>query len=51
MQLDEKLLSQETALELLIDAGKRAGIGSFRVCKSGHYGQFQVTKWEVLDND
>ena len=46
--IDDDLISPETALEMLNDAGKRSGIGSFRVSKGGYFGQFQVTKFEEL---
>lgn len=43
--LDTDLISQETAHQILSDAGRRVGIGSFRVAKGGYFGQFQVTEW------
>jgi len=46
--IDDDILPQETALQILEDAGRRAGIGSFRVSKGGYYGQFAVTKWKEL---
>lgn len=42
------LITPETALEILNDAGMRAGIGSFRVAKGGYFGQFQVTHFEPI---
>lgn len=45
VQVDTDLLPQEVAHQILIDAGKRAGIGSFRVSNKGWFGQFQVTEW------
>lgn len=46
--LDDEIITSETALQILEDAGRRAGIGSFRVSKGGHYGQFQVVKWKKI---
>lgn len=46
--IDDGLLSTETALEILNDAGKRSGIGSFRVSKGGYFGQFSVTSFQEL---
>jgi hypothetical protein len=44
------LITPETALEILNDAGRRAGIGSFRVAKGGSFGQFVVTEFvEIKD--
>lgn len=46
--IDEDLISQETAHAILSDAGKRVGVGSFRVSKGGYFGQFQITEWKEL---
>jgi hypothetical protein len=48
IQIDDSILSQETALQILEDSGRRAGIGSFRVAKGGYYGQFQVVSWKEI---
>lgn len=48
ISIDDDLLSPEIALEMLNDAGKRSGIGSFRVSKGGYFGQFIVTKFVEL---
>lgn len=42
IEINSDLLTPETAQEILQDAGRRAGIGSFRVAKSGYFGQFIV---------
>lgn len=41
-------VSEEIVLEMLNDAGKRSGIGSFRVSKGGYFGQFQVIEFKEL---
>lgn len=46
--VDDSILTPEMCLEVLNDAGKRSGIGSFRVSRSGSFGQFVVTKWEEI---
>lgn len=46
VELDDSILPEKTALEILNDAGKRSGIGSFRVSKNGFFGQFAVTSWK-----
>lgn len=46
--VDTDLVSEEMVLEMLNDAGKRSGIGSFRVSKGGYFGQFQVTEFKEL---
>lgn len=48
INLDDELISQETAHQILNDAGRRVGIGSFRVSKGGYFGQFQITQWDEL---
>lgn len=46
VMIDESLVSPETVLDVLNDAGKRSGMGSFRVFKGGYFGQFQVMSFE-----
>ena len=48
VQIDDTLVSEKTVLEILNDAGKRAGIGSFRVSRGGYFGQFQVTSFNEI---
>lgn len=47
--IDTDLASPETVLEMLNDAGKRSGIGSFRISKGGYYGGFVVTEFKELN--
>lgn len=47
-QIDENLVSCDTVHEILNDAGKRSGIGSFRVSRGGYFGQFRVTEFKEL---
>jgi hypothetical protein len=44
--VDDTLLDPQQALEILEDAGRRSGIGSFRVSKGGSFGKFCVTSWQ-----
>lgn len=46
--IDDTLVATATAQHVLEDAGRRVGIGSYRVAKRGYFGQFNVTKWEEL---
>jgi hypothetical protein len=48
IQIDDTIVPDKTVLEMLEDAGKRSGIGSFRVAKGGVFGQFQVTSWKEV---
>lgn len=49
VEIDSDLISEETALQILQDAGRRAGIGSFRVSKSGWFGKFDVIYFKPLE--
>jgi len=46
VSVDDEIIAPSVALEILQDAGKRAGIGSYRVAKGGYFGQFQVVSWK-----
>jgi hypothetical protein len=46
--VDDDLVAVETVNEMLQDAGKRSGIGSFRVSKGGIFGKFQVIEFKEL---
>jgi len=48
VMIDTDLISVETAQAILEDAGKKAGIGSFRVSKGGYFGQFRITSFKKL---
>lgn len=48
ISIDDSVVATQICLDILADAGKRSGIGSFRVAKGGPYGKFQVTKWEEI---
>lgn len=49
VQINTDLLPEETALQILNDAGTRSGIGSFRVSKSGYFGQFSVISFKPIE--
>ncbi len=48
VEINHDLITPEIALEILNDAGRRSGIGSFRVSKGGYFGQFIVTDFNEL---
>lgn len=48
ISVDTGLVNEDTVLEMLNDAGKRSGIGSFRVSKGGYFGQFVVTDFQEI---
>lgn len=47
VMVDDTIIDPDVANQILCDAGRRSGIGSFRVNKSGYFGQFIVEKWKV----
>lgn len=46
--ISDDLVSPQTMQAILEDAGRRSGMGSFRVEKGGIFGQFRVTKFQEL---
>lgn len=47
MEIDDTILDTENINAMLVDAGRRSGIGSYRPQKSGSFGRFIVTHWEI----
>lgn len=47
--VDDTLLTTEEVKEMLSDAGRRAGIGDYRISKGGPYGTFEVTEFQELN--
>lgn len=45
VNIDDTVIAVPTAQMILEDAGKRSGIGSFRVSKGGYFGQFRIKSW------
>lgn len=48
LELDESIIPTESLNELIIDSGKRSGIGDFRPQKGGPFGRYQLVGWVVL---
>lgn len=48
INIDESIIAVQTAQSILEDAGKRSGIGSFRVSKGGYFGQFRITEFKEI---
>jgi len=49
LEIDDEIVGQENVHEMLVDAGRRSGIGDFRPQKGGPFGRFIVTEWNVLE--
>jgi hypothetical protein len=47
-QVDDSLVSVETCQQILEDAGRRSGIGSFRVSRGGYFGQFRIEEFKEV---
>jgi len=48
VEVEEDILPLDQVHEILNDAGKRAGLGDYRVEKGGPFGRFQVVAWSVM---
>lgn len=49
LSVDDDIVSVETLKDMLEDAGKRSGIGSFRVSNGGIFGKFQVIEFKEIE--
>lgn len=47
-QIDDNIASADTIQQVLEDAGRRSGMGSFRVSRGGYFGQFRLTRFKEL---
>ncbi len=48
VQVDDTVIDPSLVLQILEDAGRRSGVGSFRVSKGGYFGKFQINAWTEL---
>ena len=49
-QIDDTLMSLDSAQQLLTEAGQSIGIGDFRPAKFGPFGRFAIESWKVLED-
>jgi len=49
-QIDDTLMSLDSAQQLLTEAGQSIGIGDFRPAKFGPFGRFLVESWKILED-
>ena len=47
LEVDESIIPTDDVHSIIIDAGKRAGLGDFRPQKGGPFGRFSVTNWKI----
>lgn len=50
LELDDSIIPVDSFHQILIDAGKRAGIGDFRPPKGGSFGRFVITSWKATES-
>lgn len=48
LTIDDDLITPNVAQEILQDAGRRVGLGSYRISSGGHFGAFSVTIFKEL---
>lgn len=47
LEVDEEIIPVKNVHDILIDSGRRAGLGDYRPQKGGPFGRFQITSWKV----
>jgi hypothetical protein len=50
MEIDDSEISPSTIYELLVEGGKKHGLGDYRPNSGGMFGKFQVHSWAELDD-
>ena len=48
LQIEDDILDEDNVHQMLIDAGRRCGVGDFRAQKGGPFGRFRVCNWEEV---
>jgi hypothetical protein len=48
VSVDETIIDPATVHQILEDAGRRVGIGSFRVSNGGYFGQYEILEWNEI---
>jgi len=51
LEVDEDVFDVNLIHDIVEAAGKRVGLGDYRPTKKGTFGKFQVTGWEVVEDD
>jgi len=46
LEIDDSLLGDESVNQILVESGRRVGVGDFRPQKGGPFGRFIVTQWK-----
>jgi hypothetical protein len=45
LEIDDELLSEDAVHKMLVEAGRRVGVGDYRPQKGGPFGRFRVISW------
>ncbi len=48
IEVDNNLISEKMARQIVDDAGSKVGLGDFRPDRKGSFGKFKVVKWERI---
>jgi hypothetical protein len=48
LELENDIIDEDSLYQMIVDAGRRAGLGDFRPQKGGPFGRFLVSEWKVL---
>lgn len=48
LEVEDTILNLDNVHEMLVDSGRRSGIGDFRAQKGGPFGRFCLVSWKVL---
>lgn len=48
LEIEDSILEPDNVHQMLVDSGRRAGIGDFRASKGGPFGRFAVTLWKQI---
>ncbi|HMX98736.1 MAG TPA: hypothetical protein PK473_03115 [Nitrosomonas sp.] len=46
LEIEDDIIGATEVNEMLVDSGRRAGIGDFRPQKGGPFGRFKITSWK-----
>lgn len=51
LELENDIIDEDSLYQMIVDAGRRAGLGDFRPQKGGPFGRFIVSEWKVLKEE
>jgi len=49
LQIETDILDEDNVHQMIVDAGRRAGIGDFRPQRGGPFGRFRVVSWTRIE--